>query len=277
MTNLVNAENGTLLAVDTSTSSMSVALTRGVELLGELNSKAERNHSIHLLPHIQQVVASSGLHPRELDAVAVGVGPGSYTGIRIGVTVAKTLAWTHGMVLLGVSSLEAMAVGGGEAFLTDGEMTPEAALLAGSAMDKLSSQQETLWIVPMFEARRGQAFTGLYQASPQGWCCRVADGIRLMSVWADELLELARNVKDGTVPDRILFTGETELHQEAIHRFFAGWMGKSGVVAHEMRARHIADIGRRLWQQGRLENPHGLVPNYTQLTEAEVNLLKQKS
>ncbi|NOU94591.1 tRNA (adenosine(37)-N6)-threonylcarbamoyltransferase complex dimerization subunit type 1 TsaB [Paenibacillus sp. LMG 31456] len=303
MTSISKSINGTLLAIDTSTSSMSVALTRGGELLGELSSKAERNHSIHLIPLIQQLLSSAGIHPRELDAIAVGVGPGSYTGVRIGVTVAKTFAWTHGMDLLGVSSLEALALGGGAAFLTGTGVTPdsEQATLAAdetlktaattevtlgivesgdyeSAEAELSKQSETIWIVPMFEARRGQAFTGLYQASPQGWSCLIADGIRLMSDWSEELLERTRNVSgsDFVMPDRILFVGETDLHVEVLQKFFERWSGACGMVGNEMRARHIADIGRRHWRDGRIEQAHGLVPNYTQITEAEANLLAKK-
>jgi tRNA threonylcarbamoyladenosine biosynthesis protein TsaB len=274
MTSLTNAGQGTLLAIDTSTSSMSVALTRGGELIGELSSKADRNHSIHLIPHIQQVLSGAGIHPRELDAFAVGVGPGSYTGVRIGVTAAKTFAWTHGMALLGVSSLEALAVGGGEAFLG---AAGEAAVAGDSVTDKLSRQAERIWIVPMFEARRGQAFTALYEASPQGWQCLAEDGIRVVSLWAEELLERAMHGKDGAAPDRILVTGETGLHEQSIGRLFAGWPGTAAVIDHEMRARHIAEIGRRHWQQGRTESVHLLVPNYTQMTEAEAKLLTNKT
>lgn len=292
MTSITKSINGTLLAIDTSTSSMSVALTRGGELLGELTSKAERNHSIHLIPLIQQLLTSAGMRPRDLDALAVGVGPGSYTGVRIGVTVAKTFAWTHGMALLGVSSLEALALGGVEAFWT------EAGRTRGSDPDKAAGTEalestgaegsgvtfgtagssEKIWIVPMLEARRGQAYTGLYQATPQGWSCLTADAIRLMSVWSEELLESALNAKEGEgAPDRILFIGETGLHVAVLQQFFEKWPGASAMVDHEIHASHIAAIGRRHWQEGRTVQAHALVPNYTQLTEAENNLLAKKS
>ncbi|TDF93872.1 tRNA (adenosine(37)-N6)-threonylcarbamoyltransferase complex dimerization subunit type 1 TsaB [Paenibacillus piri] len=274
----MNAADGMLLAVDTSSSAMSIALTRGPELLGELNSKAERNHSIHLLPAIRQLLSDAGLHPRDLDAFAVGVGPGSYTGVRIGVTVAKTFAWTHDMALLGVSSLEALALGGGEAYFREAAGDSGEANVS-SAEEALGRRNETVWFVPMFEARRGQAFTALYQASPQSWSCLVQDGIRLMSSWTEELLKRSAETASGesaaAKPDRIVFVGETGLHTETLDRFFTAWAGPSGVVDHEMRARHIAQIGRRHWREGRIEQAHGLVPNYTQLTEAEVNLAKK--
>ncbi|SFL72198.1 tRNA threonylcarbamoyladenosine biosynthesis protein TsaB [Paenibacillus sp. 1_12] len=262
---------GTLLAIDTSTSSMSVALTNGGELLGELNSNAERNHSIHLLPHIQQVLASAGLHSRDVDAFAVGVGPGSYTGVRIGVTVAKTLAWTHHKVLLAVSSLEALALGGVHTMMESQSNTVKVHTLGASALAQLDELQETVWVVPMFEARRGQAFTALYEAANHKWSCLATDGIRLMSNWSDELLERAMDMNGmAERPDRIIFTGETGLHEATIKQFCESWSGRAEIVHHEMRARYTADLGRQHWKNGHIQEPHGLIPNYTQLTEAEV-------
>ncbi|MBE1447377.1 tRNA (adenosine(37)-N6)-threonylcarbamoyltransferase complex dimerization subunit type 1 TsaB [Paenibacillus sp. OAS669] len=276
MTNTMNALQGTLLAVDTSTSSMSLALVRGNELLGEINSKAERNHSIHLLPQIQQLLTSAGLSAKELDAFGVGVGPGSYTGVRIGVTAAKTFAWTHGMALLAVSSLETMALGAAEAYLTGGIAGADGNEPILSALETVRNQRKTVWVVPMIEARRGQAFTGLYQASGQGWSCLESDSIRLMSAWTEQLLERALSSQE-IKPDCIVFAGETKLHEETLQRFFAGWQGESAELPHEIRARHLAELARARWAEGRTEEPHGLVPNYTQLPEAEVKLMAQKS
>ncbi|MFE5323556.1 tRNA (adenosine(37)-N6)-threonylcarbamoyltransferase complex dimerization subunit type 1 TsaB [Paenibacillus sp. NPDC056579] len=275
-----NKFTGSLLAVDTSTSSMSIALANGKVLVDELTSKAERNHSIHLIPHIQQLLASAGLRPKELDAFAVGVGPGSYTGVRIGVTVGKTFAWTHGMSLIGVSSLEAMALGGMEAFYVSkkGQADHEDNGLPFkelSALDRVYQTDGTSWVVPMIEARRGQAFTALYQVADHRWSCLEKDGIRLMSSWAEALLERGRTASQ--LPDRIVFTGETELHAEVLQRFFEEWGGEAAEWPHEIKARHIAELGRLQWEAGRTDTAHGLVPNYTQLPEAEAKLLGKKS
>lgn len=274
-----NKFTGSLLAVDTSTSSMSIALAKGKVLVDELTSKAERNHSIYLLPHIQQLLSSAGLRPKELETFAVGVGPGSYTGVRIGVTVGKTFAWTHGMSLIGVSSLEAMALGGMEAYAAKkgwgdrcADDSPPTTL---SALDLVCQADGTSWIVPMIEARRGQAFTSLYQAADHRWSCLEKDGIRLMSSWAEALLEKARTASHR--PDRIIFTGETEQHCEVLQRFFEEWGGEAAEWPHELKARHIAELGRVQREAGRTDTPHGLVPNYTQLPEAEAKLLGKKS
>ena len=101
-----------MLALDTATSSMTIAVLEDGQLIQQSSSNVERNHSLHLMPHIQKLLADLDMKAKDLKAVAVGRGPGSYTGVRIGVTAAKTFAWALGLDLIGVSSLEAMALGG---------------------------------------------------------------------------------------------------------------------------------------------------------------------
>lgn len=271
-----------MLSVDTSTASMTASLTRGGVLLGEITSRAERNHSLYLVPTLQRLMAAAGVSPLELGGFAVGIGPGSYTGVRIGVTVAKTFAWTHKLALLGVSSLEAMALGGAEATVGGvsfglAEETVEVNEGELSAMDRVLGETlksgETMWIIPLIDARRGQAFTALYEAGISGWKCGVPDGIRLISAWTEELLPLAAERK----PDRIVFTGELEQHSEAIRLFASRYVGNVEETVHGSRARHIAELGRIRWERGETEDVHGLVPNYTQLAEAEAKLLAKRS
>lgn len=268
-----------MLSVDTSTTSMTTALSRGGEWTGELTSYAERNHSLYLVPTLQKLMAEAGIRPKELSAFAVGVGPGSYTGVRIGVTVAKTFAWTHNLALIGVSTLEAMALGG--AYMTaTGEQADTGETIVGqggrlAAMDvvlqQANGQQEKTWVVPMIEARRGQAFAAVYEASPAGWRCVVPDGIRLMAAWMDDL----RVQTEADKPVRIIFTGEVGLHRETIQAMANLWSGSVHTTEHGLRARFVAELGRMRWKRGDLEHVHALVPNYTQLAEAEAKLLAQ--
>ncbi|WP_457826661.1 tRNA (adenosine(37)-N6)-threonylcarbamoyltransferase complex dimerization subunit type 1 TsaB, partial [Staphylococcus aureus] len=67
------------------------------------------NHSIQLMPTVKMLLEEANLTPKQLDAIIVAKGPGSYTGLRIGVTTAKTLAYTLNIPLYGVSSLQALA------------------------------------------------------------------------------------------------------------------------------------------------------------------------
>ena len=94
------------LAFDTATSVATVALVRDRAVLGERTSRAVR-----VLADAEELLAEAGAEPRELTAVAAGVGPGSFTGIRVGLAAARTLAFALEIPLAGVSTLDALAAG----------------------------------------------------------------------------------------------------------------------------------------------------------------------
>jgi tRNA threonylcarbamoyladenosine biosynthesis protein TsaB len=102
---------GPIMALDTATASMAAAIVDGQEVLAEIQSLAERNHSVHIVANLKELLVRSRLEGQDLAAIAVGSGPGSYTGMRIAVAAAKTLAWIWKKPLVGVSSLEAIAYG----------------------------------------------------------------------------------------------------------------------------------------------------------------------
>lgn len=100
-----------LLAIDTSARTAGVALLDGDQVLAEHTWRALTNHTVQLLPVTQQLVQQSGHVPADLGAVAVAVGPGAFSGLRVGIATAKTLAWTLGIPFVGVGSLDALAAG----------------------------------------------------------------------------------------------------------------------------------------------------------------------
>ncbi|MFC5446879.1 tRNA (adenosine(37)-N6)-threonylcarbamoyltransferase complex dimerization subunit type 1 TsaB [Paenibacillus aestuarii] len=265
MTATTHHQQGLLLAIDTSTASMTVAVLNNGQMIGELSSHAERNHSIGLLPNIQKLLGDLGLKPKDLQAVAVGQGPGSYTGVRIGVSVAKTFAWSLGLDLIGVSSLEAMALG-------------------ASAKTETKSNQTTVvkWFVPLMDARRSQAFTAVYEERVAGveksWHSIMPDGIRVMAPWTEQLLALAAEAgQEG--PQEIIFLGETEGFAAPIDQFASQWSGNVQVLPYSMEAQYVGLLAYPKLAAGEHAEVHTFVPNYTQLPEAEVNLqakLKQQ-
>ena len=97
------------LAIDTSTVSMSIALIEDQTTKMEITTNTKIKHSKALLPLIKQLFTTVAWEVSDLDRVIVTRGPGSYTGLRIGVTTAKTLAWTLNIPLYSVTSLEAIA------------------------------------------------------------------------------------------------------------------------------------------------------------------------
>lgn len=256
---------GRCLAIDTSTSAMTVAILENGNMLGEVSSYAERNHSIGLLPHIQDLLARLHLKPKDLQSVAVGQGPGSYTGVRIAVSVAKTFAWSLSLDLIGVSSLEAMALGGA-----------------------MKEQRETgngpTWVVPLMDGRRKQAFTAVYAyegASPMtasgeleaSWQEVLPDGIRVIGSWTEQIVKLAASSSQEQRPQEFLFVGETEGFKDELEQFARDWDGVVRVLSYGIEAEYIGRLAYPRLAKGEKADVHTFVPNYTRLPEAEANLL----
>lgn len=102
-------KNMKILAMDTSNATLAVAVHEDHQLLGQIQTTVNKNHSISLMPAIDQLMQMVNVKPTDLDRIVVAQGPGSYTGLRIGVTTAKTLADTLNIDLVGVSSLKVLA------------------------------------------------------------------------------------------------------------------------------------------------------------------------
>ncbi len=100
-----------LLAIETATAAHSVALVEDGRLLAELSYEAQGNRGGMLLPTVDQVLKTAGVAARDLDAVAVSLGPGSFTGLRVGLATAQGLALGAGAMVVGVPTLEALAEG----------------------------------------------------------------------------------------------------------------------------------------------------------------------
>ena len=125
-----------LLLIDTSNQPLSVALTDGNDVLAEITNNSKTNHSVQLMPMIQRLFNESSMSKNDLDGIVVAEGPGSYTGLRIGVTTAKTLAYALNCKLYGVSSLKALAA---------------------------TISENNKLLVPIFDARREAVYAGIYQ------------------------------------------------------------------------------------------------------------------
>ena len=123
-----------VLAFDTSSKALSLAILEDKQVLAETMINIKKNHSITLMPAIDFLMGSLDWTPKDLDRIVVAEGPGSYTGLRIAVATAKTLAHTLNIELVGMSSLLAL----------------------------LPRQQEGL-IVPLMDARRNNVYAGFYE------------------------------------------------------------------------------------------------------------------
>lgn len=232
-----------VLAIDTSNLVLSVAVVDDTRVLGEITTNLQKNHSVRLMDAICELLDDLHIAPEELGGIAVAKGPGSYTGVRIGVSTAKSMAWSLGIPVVGISSLQAVAM---NAF----------GFFGG--------------IIPLFDARRGQVYTGYYQASLQGVAELVmAERIILLSDWLLLIKEQAKGAP-------LLFLGDdAAMHRETI----VAALGEQAMFApasfNHPRAAHIGLLGRMLLSQA--GSPHALVPEYLQVAEAEAKWLAKQN
>src|SRR5690625_6772704 len=101
-----------ILAIDTSNQTMGVAVLKENQISCEIVTNIKKNHSVRLMPAIDQLMKEVSVMPEELNKIVVAKGPGSYTGVRIGLTTAKTMAWALNIPVVGVSSLETLTYQG---------------------------------------------------------------------------------------------------------------------------------------------------------------------
>ncbi|MBI1258147.1 MAG: tRNA (adenosine(37)-N6)-threonylcarbamoyltransferase complex dimerization subunit type 1 TsaB [Chloroflexi bacterium] len=99
----------TLLAIDTATQSISIALHDGQQMLAEQTWMSENHHTAELAPAVRALLSGAHLTAADLSGLAVSIGPGSYTGLRIGVALAKGIASAQRIPLVGVSTLDTLA------------------------------------------------------------------------------------------------------------------------------------------------------------------------
>lgn len=251
----------TTLAIDTSTGTLATAIVRDGVAVGSNSSFTERNHSVRVVSDLKNLLWVNGLSSDEIDVLAVGQGPGSYTGVRIAVSAAKTLAWAWRKPLVGVSSLEALANGAFDTVLL--KEHPDRELRPG----------ERTWIVPVMDARRGQVYTASFEADLDGtWNRLEHDGIRLLTVWLESLASQAKASDVRT----IWVVGEAGAYEEAIARS-AETLNELAAIrfrAFAMDAGAVGRLGEQRYRAGQSDDVHAFVPNYTQATEAEVKLME---
>lgn len=131
-----------ILAADTTTPAGSVALLNKNKLLAEINSEAGLSHSENLLPSIDFLLKKFEMTIGEIDGLALAIGPGSFTGIRVGMSTFKSLAFASGRPVAPVSTLEAMAW-------------------------KLRHPQARL-LCPMMDAKKGEVYAALFESKGFG-------------------------------------------------------------------------------------------------------------
>ncbi|HEX6594895.1 MAG TPA: tRNA (adenosine(37)-N6)-threonylcarbamoyltransferase complex dimerization subunit type 1 TsaB [Bacillota bacterium] len=224
-----------ILAMDTSTHTLGVAVMKNERIIGEIVTDLKKNHSIRLMPAIAALMKETNIVPEQLDKIVVAKGPGSYTGVRIGLTTAKTMAWALNIPIVGVSSLEALAYQG---------------------------RFYNSFICPFFDARRRMVFTGLYQWDGQQMKRIVHEQNVLMEDWLEFL---------GRKKKQILFLSP---HIDAYRTIIKDHLGDHSLIPEDVyqmaKPSHLALAGK----MKQADHTYTLTPNYLRLAEAEANWLK---
>lgn len=219
-----------VLAIDTSTNVLGVGIVSEEKVIGEYITNIKRNHSTRVLPAIDYLLNDCGLHIKDINKIVVANGPGSYTGLRIGITIGKTLAWTLNVPISGVSTLQLIAAN-------------------GKYFEGVIS--------PLIDARRGNIYTGLYKYSDGRWSSVLNDRHISSVEWAKKLKNFNEN---------ILFIGENiSTHRTAFETELKGKVSFSPVTLNNPRPGELGLIGMDLPEM----DIHSFVPNYLRLAEAE--------
>nr|MEE4267175.1 tRNA (adenosine(37)-N6)-threonylcarbamoyltransferase complex dimerization subunit type 1 TsaB [Candidatus Krumholzibacteria bacterium] len=235
------------LAFDTATLNGRFALAENGQLLEYRPLNVSGSYADALLVVVNEMLTAAGKDRRDLRRVAVTTGPGSFTGVRIGVATGKGLAWGLGCELFGVTSLEAMA----------------AALLA--------EHSEATWAVPVLDARRGEVFAGVYKRSGSWVECCVSPSARKPDAWWEHLLLTLDDPNspayggDGT--GILLGQGETlrpELAQQGMPQV-RPWTSSHPATAPALAV--AASAGADLLAP---VHPFAMVPSYLRGSDAEV-------
>lgn len=222
-----------ILSIDTSNQTLAVGVMDGQKVLGQIQTTINKNHSVTLMPAVELLVQKVGLKPKDFDRIVVAQGPGSYTGLRIGVTAAKTLADTLKIELVGISSLKTIAA---------------------------NCIGRSEWIVPIFNARRQNVYAGAYE-----WQAGV-----LVNVLPDQHLSL-ENLLEKLAGQSVYFVGEDiEVFRDAILGDFPETTMNQNPVWNYPNGITLAALGAK---EQPVDNIHDFLPEYLKLVEAEENWL----
>ena len=222
-----------ILAFETSAKACSAALLQDERLLGESYQNTGLTHSQTLLVMAQDLMKQCGVTEKEIEAVAVAAGPGSFTGVRIGVAAAKGFAWGREIPCCGVSTLEAMAENLGV---------------------------HSGFVLPVMDARRQQVYTALFHANSGVLTRKCPDR-------AISLEELAEEIKFLDEPVFLVGDGSI-LCYNALKKDVPALILPAEHKMHQ-RAAGVALVARQMLLRGESCDGAALQPNYLRLSQAE--------
>ena len=223
-----------ILAIDTATLVSSVAVATDKKLLAELTLQTKLTHSEVLMPHIEQILSMTKVKKNELDAIAVSIGPGSFTGLRIGLATAKTIAYALDIPIIGISTLAALAY---------------------------HYPVGDVYIAPLLDAQKGNVYISLYT-----W----EDG-QLHEAYEPTVKSFDDVLAAGQRLDKpVVFLGEKAVAKADEIKAAGGNIIMAMPHVVMPRAANVAMLGLDLLAKGKQDDVMSLEPLYIRRSEAEI-------
>jgi len=213
------------IAIDTSTDFASIALLRGFEIIAELSWRCGQNHTVELYPRLAFLMAKSDLDIKSADCIFIAKGPGSFNGLRVGVSAAKGLSFSLNIPLIGIGTLESMAY---------------------------QHSATGLPVCAIQSAGKEEVAAALYQnKKKKGW-------YRIKNEYITTVAALARDIKEQTI-----FCGE--ISPGTVNQIKKWLKTKAiipGQAAQLRRAVYLAELGQQRLKAGDFDDPAALQPVY---------------
>ena len=236
-----------LLALDTSSQLIGVALYNGADVLSEMSWYSPNYHTVQLAPTVAEILKRSGFEITDLQALAVALGPGSFTGLRVGIAFIKGLALACHLPLFGIPTLDIVA----------------------AAQPLKQDPAYPVYMAAVLQAGRGRLAIGWYQAEgmekrtrrrstlqplpKQHW--RSTGELQLLT--SGDLVKRIQTESNSTGP--ILVCGELDSETRSL-------LEASAVLASPARSlrrsSYLAELAWERWQAGRVDDPATLTPIY---------------
>lgn len=212
-----------LLAIDTSTRFVGVAVYDGIQVLGEITWASQDYHTVELAPVVVDVLERAHVLPGALKVVAVAIGPGSFTGLRIGLSLAKGMALARRFDLIGVPTLDVLAI---------------------------AQPLVNMPMAAVLRAGRGRLAVGWYQPGTKGW-----KGTGKLEVLTGDAL--AEKIDSPT-----LVCGELDQEERRILNRKRGTVTLATPARSLRRPSFLAELAWKRWMAGHRDDPATLSPIY---------------
>lgn len=229
-----------ILSICTSTMISTCTIMEDGEIIGDCNINQQKTHSESLVPMIKNMLDSLKIDISEIDLYIMAKGPGSFTGLRIGMTTGKTLAQVFNKDVIGISTLEALAV----SCLTD------------------------KYIVPLVDARGGRVYYGIYK-----W-----DEKKLVNIKEDELIFMEDLAEELKLTDKeYIFVGEgSRIFKDLINEEKLGELAIEPL--NNCIGRNLCYLGEKYYSEGKIDDLFTLSPAYIRKSQAQRDLeLREKN